>query len=339
MLEYFKNVRVKNQLKLIEYIDFCNNNKSIYIKNQTENHHILPQALFPDYSNLKDYVWNRAILLCEDHYIAHSLLAQALDEPSTTYAWWGMTHKNDMKGVIDSTTYGALKQQSMQQISLDKLGTTTIIDLETGDKKRVTVEEFKANPSYVGVAKGKVNVKLIRTGENITVNKDQYDSDIHLFHTKGRVVVVDKKGNNISVTKQEYYKNKQNYSHNSSNKVCVKDEKGNTIKVSSEEYKLGKLKSVKQNIVTAWDIKTDKLVEITKPTYETDNTYTTIDAKYFFLVDGIYMRKNDFANYLIAKQYKSTVDNFRLLKNKQKYVDSFSIINRTTYLKHIKDNI
>ena len=74
------DVIIKSTTKLEEYIDFCiYNNQKAKIKSKTEYHHILPKALFEEYSKLSSHLWNGTHLLFEDHYIAHSMLAEALN--------------------------------------------------------------------------------------------------------------------------------------------------------------------------------------------------------------------------------------------------------------------
>jgi hypothetical protein len=39
-----------------------------------ENHHILPESLFKNYSNLKENPWNSVLLTAREHYLVHALI-------------------------------------------------------------------------------------------------------------------------------------------------------------------------------------------------------------------------------------------------------------------------
>lgn len=84
MIKQLRTLNVINDKKLIEYVDFCiEKNQQKRIKHKTSYHHILPKAKtlpFGEFSNLKENDWNGAHLLFKDHYYAHYILTQAIDE-------------------------------------------------------------------------------------------------------------------------------------------------------------------------------------------------------------------------------------------------------------------
>lgn len=41
-----------------------------------ERHHILPKSIFPQYTNLEDYPWNKIYLTLKEHFIVHCLLVK-----------------------------------------------------------------------------------------------------------------------------------------------------------------------------------------------------------------------------------------------------------------------
>jgi len=97
--KFEKNTKIKSQQKLEQYIDYCiKNNQRKRIKGKTSHHHILPQAesCFPEYSNLKENPWNGTHLLYSDHYYAHWLLTEAIDDYGQLFAFCSM-HNKDMK--------------------------------------------------------------------------------------------------------------------------------------------------------------------------------------------------------------------------------------------------
>ncbi|CAH9013862.1 hypothetical protein VP277E431_P0133 [Vibrio phage 277E43-1] len=66
---------------LTKYLDLCNNSK-LESEVYSENHHILPRHLFPEYENFNEFPSNKATMSYRDHAIAHYYLALALNIPS-----------------------------------------------------------------------------------------------------------------------------------------------------------------------------------------------------------------------------------------------------------------
>lgn len=83
--------------KLKEYINFClTKNVNNKILGETSHHHILPNKLFPEYSDLVKFQWNGVHLKHADHYYAHWLITESLDSSSMLYAFCAM-HFKDFK--------------------------------------------------------------------------------------------------------------------------------------------------------------------------------------------------------------------------------------------------
>jgi len=108
-IEEFKNssIKIKSEDKLLEYINFCINNdksKKVLDKNgysRSSHHHILPVALFEEYSNLKENQWNGTHLLYSDHYYAHWLLTEAIEDYGMLSAFYAMHNKDIKNGRIN----------------------------------------------------------------------------------------------------------------------------------------------------------------------------------------------------------------------------------------------
>ncbi len=103
LIEEFKklNINIISKKKLEEYINFClekNQNKNIV--GATSHHHILPNKLFPEYSDLNENQWNGTYLLYADHYYAHWLITEAIDSHSQLYAFCAMHYKDFTLGRI-----------------------------------------------------------------------------------------------------------------------------------------------------------------------------------------------------------------------------------------------
>jgi len=111
------NLIIKSKEKLIEYIDFCiDNDQGKKIKSRTEHHHILLKndSCFPEYINLNKHKWNGTHLLYEDHYMAHKILAQAIDDINVLYSWHIMSGRENN---IDSSEYRILKEKLIKNNS------------------------------------------------------------------------------------------------------------------------------------------------------------------------------------------------------------------------------
>lgn len=146
MEKYFLNTKIKDKRWLTRYFNFV---EKFSLKNtsyKTENHHILPQSLFPEYKNLKVHTWNKSILTKRAHFIAHYLFAKALG--GNWYApLFFILNKNESYNLKSKIIFKAKEEQS-------KLFT---------DKN-----------------KGVVIAKIKDTGEIIKVNKDIFDNDDNL---------------------------------------------------------------------------------------------------------------------------------------------------------------
>lgn len=98
------NLKIIDENKLKEYIQFCIKNNTERVKYQTASHHILPQSKhlpFKQYSNLNENVFNKSILTHKNHYIAHKLLYESIEHISIVSAFIAMNNKDKSLGRID----------------------------------------------------------------------------------------------------------------------------------------------------------------------------------------------------------------------------------------------
>lgn len=70
-----RNVHYLN--KYVSFIGRCLQKNQHTDAIYTEDHHICPRSMWPEYSNFRDNEWNRATLTARQHYIAHWMLARA----------------------------------------------------------------------------------------------------------------------------------------------------------------------------------------------------------------------------------------------------------------------
>ena len=135
------NIKIKNQNKLLEYISFCLLNNIPYIKYKTQHHHILPKCkkMFPSYKNNND---NIVCLTHSNHYIAHSLLFEAIDSLEMGYCWCrmnGVRQHYCRNQIYPEQIIGASKYQELREkysIMLSKKQSNRILPEET--KKRIS---------------------------------------------------------------------------------------------------------------------------------------------------------------------------------------------------------
>ena len=346
-IRFFKNLKIISKTKLQEYLDFCNSHKLEHaIKFKTELHHVLPKSLFEEYSDLNIHKWNGINLLHKDHYIAHSLLAESLNEPKIVLAWWCMNNLNNKskkitkpEKILGKEKYTLLREKAIKHLSLSKQGKVIAIDNNTGKHYSILKEEFDNNPHLIGITKDKLTVTDIKKGNKIQIYKKDYDPSKHLFHTKDKVSVRKKDTLEwVTLDKKEYHKTKELYIHTSTGKVSVKNANGESIIVPKKEFKSSTYKGVASNTVTVFDLieNTNKRVDTAVFENSKHSKYLVgIASKNFFIIDERYMRSIDAEKYLLSKGYKSGIHNFEKFKNKNKFIKSFVKISKTEYCEYI----
>ncbi len=341
----FSKLKIVSETKLQEYLDFCSSHKlENSIKFKTELHHILPKSLFEEYSNLNIHKWNGINLLHKDHYIAHSLLVEALGEAKIVLAWWFMNNLNTKSNkiskpekIIGEERYAVLREKAIEKISLYNKGKVIVIDECTGRQYRVLKEEFDNSPNLSGITKNKLTVTSIKSGEKIQIFKKDYNPDIHLFHTKDKVSVRKRDTLEwVTIDKNRYHKNKELYIHSSTGKVSVKTSNGKNISISKEDFKHSDSKGVASNTVSVFDLFKNINKRVSISVFENSKYLIGVSSYKFFIIDGIYMRSIDAEKYLLSKGYKSTVHNFERYKNKSKFIHNFIRIAKEEYIHKIK---
>jgi hypothetical protein len=181
----------------------------------------------------------------------------------------------------------------------------------TGEKIRVTTEEYRTNKSlYNAVSTGKVSIRNIKTGKTSSIMMSEFDPEIHekvfggivavkeginqyvtkeeFLHSglqgvhKGKITAVDKEtGVKKHITQTEYYSDKNRYLPNGSGTTVVKDKStGKRYRISTE------LVDKNQHIVgtsgwaTVYDIGLNKFVNIPKGTLDITKHKRANDKKF-----------------------------------------------------------
>ena len=150
-----RTLDVINNKFLEQYILFCKENNLKSRSNGVALHHILPAKVFPEYSDLKLNEWNGSYLTYKNHYIAHALLALAVNHPSIIGAWWGMNNKDKSKDVIGVEVIGPEKYSELFE--------------------KAQLEQSKR-------MKGKVQCRLkTEPNKSLIVDKKEFDKNRHLY--------------------------------------------------------------------------------------------------------------------------------------------------------------
>ncbi len=142
------NIKIINQNKLEEYINFCiDKNQSKIIKGKTSCHHILPKAesCFPQWKDIKHNKWNATHLLYSDHYTAHYILTKAINNFSQYYAFVAMNNKDIKNGrlneedLIGPEEFQLINEKVNKEMS--KNATKRMLENHPFSKKNTTLEQ------------------------------------------------------------------------------------------------------------------------------------------------------------------------------------------------------
>jgi hypothetical protein len=107
LMPYFDDVT-----KCEEYLDYIMSRRTENgCEEYTENHHILPKCLFPEYVKSK---WNMIRLKAYDHYHAHYLLAYTKHHDLL----WALNNMNRLKSINMRKKYQILTEDQLHQMSL-----------------------------------------------------------------------------------------------------------------------------------------------------------------------------------------------------------------------------
>jgi hypothetical protein len=237
IIEKLQTLIIKNKEKLVEYVDFCiNKNLKSHTKRKTERHHILLRSIFEEYSDLRKNCWNATYLTYEDHYIAHSILAEAVNHNSIIFAWWNMHSLNINKidlgeDILESERYSELRKLHYDVVvsqlphlvnrskeTIQRRNDTMAVSDENG------ITEFQRNGQKISLAlSNKVYSFNLKTQQYEHLDKMIYDKQWYsvgrtakyktLYEYNGifyedRVILCNQNNIDVLVMKKEYGNNK-----------------------------------------------------------------------------------------------------------------------------------
>ena len=289
------NYNVASNNHLEEYLNICSypdiNSK------YAENHHILPKSLFPDYEINPE---NIVRLSYENHYLAHSLLALALDNDKMTQAWVlmnGYRYNGSSKiDLLGKDKYKELKKKSYDYLSstvvvkendtykriyksdfnpdihtFHTTNHTPVFDTKLNKNILIDVDEYHKNKNrYVSTIGHKIPVYCLLQKKNISVTKDEYENNPnYIALSTDRVGVTNSNGNKCIVTSETYQQNKDKYTHKNTDKVTVLLN-DNLVTISVNEYRKNKDKYTHKNSgkISVIDRKTNKQMYINSADYD-----------------------------------------------------------------------
>jgi len=149
------DIKIISQENLKRYIEYCiYKNQEKRIQSKTAYHHILPSALFDEYKDLKQNPWNGSHLLYSDHYYAHWLLTEAIEDHGQFNAFCKM-HNCDIKlgkikekdlmppeefQKISELSY-KLREEELNKEYINKDGELTTKRKEMTKKRKITIKK------------------------------------------------------------------------------------------------------------------------------------------------------------------------------------------------------
>lgn len=160
-------------IRYIQFIRHCQTKNASQAPETLERHHICPKArdMFPEFSCLKNNVWNGISLTPRQHFIAHIMIWKAFPfSSSQRSALWAMKHKNGM--LLDSRMYEKLKYQMVRDISSSNSGTVWIND---GHQSKIVRQEVLSEHLDAGWRRGRIFTKAHR--DKISSNASQRYTD------------------------------------------------------------------------------------------------------------------------------------------------------------------
>jgi len=190
LLSKFQQKGYKNNRWLERYFYFIDKFKlNEYSKFETENHHILPQAIFPEYSNLSENNWNKCILSVRSHIICHYILARAIGGKM-----WSPLLFYCKKYNFNSKILSEIYKENRKISSTIHKGMVSAFDIKSNTYIKVPKEEFYTNNNYVGVNNGRkdIGIKISKSlniiqdnGKTVAENRGRCGEDNPMFGMTG----------------------------------------------------------------------------------------------------------------------------------------------------------
>lgn len=142
MINYFIEKGYKSNRWFKRYFNFI---EKFSCSENYEKHHILPKFLFPEYTSFSKNKWNLVKLSPRAHFIAHYLLAKALEDNM----WRAVVYMGDTRGfgtTLKSRLYQEAKMKANLALSKKQKGKGNIIhNPEVKAKQKASLKKYYEN--------------------------------------------------------------------------------------------------------------------------------------------------------------------------------------------------
>lgn len=152
----------------------------------------------------------------------------------------------------------------------------TFLNLDENIIEKMHKSEARKRNQEAGYKKYKqiISHKLLvkdEEGNELVVDLDSYRTGNYQHVNSNTVKVYDKKLNkHVSISKEEYFNDPDRFITSTKGKVLVKDKEGNSILVSKEEFDTGQYLGHTSGLTNVYDSKINKYVQITQAEFLND---------------------------------------------------------------------
>jgi len=228
-------IKIISQKNLEKYISFClEKNQKKHTKFLTARHHILPKAKslpFEKFKDLNEHQWNGTYLSHKNHYLAHYILTQSIEEFSIYYSF-NIMNKSDIKKK-------KLKEEDLiSPEEYDKIVSKTLKLQGSFLSKKFMEEKTDSNGDKTTIAKerGKIYSKIAKETGCAKIGA------INAAKTLRNKYVLDKDGNKVSKRKE---RNKK-VSETLMKEIFINGEKTTLAKEIGKKQRITKIKKAKK---------------------------------------------------------------------------------------------
>ncbi len=214
--------------RYISFIQRCQL-KNVGYDGITENHHMCPKSIFPEYKILKKNIWNMVKLTPRQHFVAHIILDRVFYCEKMKQSLFFMM--NGRWGIYNNCS----KRCDRLKMELSEfLTSTVVVNNKDGTYNRICKEEF-IKGDYEGTTKGMVSA-IKPDGTCIMISKEEFEKrdDLHGV-ALGHVPCKDEMGNTFSLPKEEFYSRNDVFSI-FRGRVFRTDRMGNKLYITTDEF-------------------------------------------------------------------------------------------------------
>lgn len=210
-----------------------------------ENHHILPSSLFPEFSKLKDNLWNSVLLTAREHFIVHALIWKHFKS---------INHNNvyKMAKAFNKMRYGDKNQNRYSSKLYEYCKIThkneTFIGVPRSDETKEKIRQTKTGKPFSN--EHIENIRKYHSTISLEEKRRRRLGKIHTSETKEKI-----RQHNIGKKVSDETKEKMSYSSN----IMSQENKDNILNSTRKKVVI---KSVEYDSVTTASI----ILNVSRPT-------------------------------------------------------------------------